>query len=260
MRNLLSIGRFSQLTRLSVSALRFYADAGLLEPALVDPDSGYRYYLPEQATIAERIAALRGVDMPLEEIGTLLNASEDSSAHLLEAHEQRLFQRFQSQRESLRTIGEMLRGKRNLPPLNVAERDWPEQTVLSVRDSANAEDFWRVSQAAYAELRALLDSSGIEATGLEFELYHNQEFLGEALETEFCLPVAAPIPVSGRVRVGVHPAGRVACAVHPGDWRTFGSSYAAVQTWLEAGGRRVCGSAYTLRLESGKTEIGFPVR
>lgn len=259
MRNLLSIGRFSQLTRISVSALRFYADAGLLEPRLVDPDSGYRYYAPEQSLIAERIAALRAVDMPLEEIGALLGASEGEVAKLLEVHEQRLFERFQSQRESLRAISEMLRGKRHLPQLTIRERAWSAQTMLSVRDSAMGEDFWQVSQAAFAEMRAVLEGAGVSATGLEFELYHNKEFLGEALETEFCVPISALIPVSGRVRVGVHPAHRVACAVHTGTWRTYGSSYAAVQSWLETQGRRVSGSAYTLRLPDGEIELGFPI-
>ena len=260
MRNLLSIGRFSQLTRISVSTLRFYADAGLLQPALIDPDSGYRYYAPEQTLLAERIAALRAVDMPLEGIAALLDASEAEAARLLEAHEGRLYERFQTQRGALRTVGEMLRGKRQLPQLDVRERDWAQQTMLSVRDSATGEDFQRVAQAAYAEIQSVLRDAGQSAVGLEFELYHNKEFLGEALETEFCLPVAAALPVSNRVRVGVHPAMRVACAVHKGDWRSFGSSYAAVQVWLEARGLSVCGPAYTLRLASGGTEVGFPVQ
>jgi len=40
----LSIGAFSRLTHLSVKTLRYYHEVGLLEPAVVDPDSGYRYY------------------------------------------------------------------------------------------------------------------------------------------------------------------------------------------------------------------------
>jgi hypothetical protein len=38
----LSIGAFSRLTHLSIKTLRYYHEAGLLEPAVVDPDSGYR--------------------------------------------------------------------------------------------------------------------------------------------------------------------------------------------------------------------------
>ena len=109
------------------------------------------------------------------------------------------------------------------------------------------------------EIHAVLEQAEVKASGLEFELYHNKEFLGEALETEFCVPIAVPIPVRGRVRVGVHPAHRVACAVHTGTWRTYGSSYAAVHAWLEAQGRRASGSAYTLRLPTGEVELGVPI-
>ena len=37
----LTIGAFSRLTHLSVKTLRYYHEVGLLEPAVVDPDSGY---------------------------------------------------------------------------------------------------------------------------------------------------------------------------------------------------------------------------
>jgi hypothetical protein len=43
MRAGLSIGDFSQITHLSVKTLRRYHEAGLLQPAEVDPHTGYRY-------------------------------------------------------------------------------------------------------------------------------------------------------------------------------------------------------------------------
>jgi MerR family regulatory protein len=39
----LSIGEYSRATCLSVKTLRHYHEVGLLEPAHVDPSSGYRY-------------------------------------------------------------------------------------------------------------------------------------------------------------------------------------------------------------------------
>ena len=43
---LVPIGDFSRMTHLSVKALRFYHDQGLLEPARIDPATGYRFYDP----------------------------------------------------------------------------------------------------------------------------------------------------------------------------------------------------------------------
>src|SRR5438552_17879951 len=39
---MLSIGEFSKASGLTIKTLRFYHDQGLLVPAVVDPQSGYR--------------------------------------------------------------------------------------------------------------------------------------------------------------------------------------------------------------------------
>jgi DNA-binding transcriptional MerR regulator len=55
---LLSIGRFARLTGLSIRALRHYDEVGLLTPAEVSQDTGYRFYRREQADAARLIARL----------------------------------------------------------------------------------------------------------------------------------------------------------------------------------------------------------
>jgi DNA-binding transcriptional MerR regulator len=75
----MQIGRFAHLTGLTVKALRHYDEIGLLRPAAVDPDTGYRTYAPEQAERAETIRMLRQLEVPLDEIATLL-ASDDPEA------------------------------------------------------------------------------------------------------------------------------------------------------------------------------------
>ena len=66
------IGRFAQASRLSLKALRLYDDTGLLAPAHVNPDSGYRYYREEQLKQARLIGLLRQLEMPLERIARVL--------------------------------------------------------------------------------------------------------------------------------------------------------------------------------------------
>ena len=43
-RDLVSIGEFSMLSKISVKAFRYYAEQGLLKPAHTDSRSSYRYY------------------------------------------------------------------------------------------------------------------------------------------------------------------------------------------------------------------------
>ena len=66
MRNLVPIGRFSKICRLTVKALRLYDELSLLRPAMVDTQSGYRFYSLAQAT--EGVANVESV---IERIGGL---------------------------------------------------------------------------------------------------------------------------------------------------------------------------------------------
>src|SRR5881227_874448 len=72
MDDLMPIGVFSERSGLSPKRLRTYAAAGLLVPAAVDPESGYRYYAPGQLREARTIDALRRAGVPLAAIGGLL--------------------------------------------------------------------------------------------------------------------------------------------------------------------------------------------
>ena len=65
MESLMSIGRFARLTGLTVKALRHYDELGLLRPAAVDPETGYRSYSSAQLGRAEAIRLLRRLPEPL---------------------------------------------------------------------------------------------------------------------------------------------------------------------------------------------------
>lgn len=57
---LVSIGQFSLSARLTVRALRLYDRIGLLAPARVDPETGYRYYaLPQAAAVRSGLTSSR---------------------------------------------------------------------------------------------------------------------------------------------------------------------------------------------------------
>ena len=60
---LFTIGEFSQISGLSVKALRFYDEKGLLKPAHVDAASDYRYY---DAACVERARVIASSGAPTE--------------------------------------------------------------------------------------------------------------------------------------------------------------------------------------------------
>jgi DNA-binding transcriptional MerR regulator len=75
------IGRFSRLTGLTVKALRHYDELGLLRPAHVDAETGYRTYAPEQAERAETIRLLRQLEVPLDDIARFLDEDDKRVLH-----------------------------------------------------------------------------------------------------------------------------------------------------------------------------------
>ena len=88
---LLTIGEFARMTHLSVKALRHYDDVGLRSPAEVDGSSGYRRYATVQVPLAHVIRRFRDLDMPLEEIHVVLNASDVAARdQVIVAHLERM--------------------------------------------------------------------------------------------------------------------------------------------------------------------------
>jgi DNA-binding transcriptional MerR regulator len=76
---LMTIGRFSRLTGLTVKALRHYDELGLLRPAAVDPATGYRSYSSAQVSAAETIRTLRRLEVPLDDVSLLLATNDPAT-------------------------------------------------------------------------------------------------------------------------------------------------------------------------------------
>lgn len=111
---LLSIGEFAKRSALSVTALRFYSDCGLLVPARIDSSTGYRYYAPGQLREALLLGKLRALEMPIAEIQPFLT-SEPAVAHaMLDSHWERLVRRFDGNRRALAAV-QMLIGSKEEP-------------------------------------------------------------------------------------------------------------------------------------------------
>jgi len=83
------IGRFSRLTGLTVKALRHYDELGLLPPAAVDPETGYRSYSAAQVGRAEWIRTLRLLELPLDDIATILATDDAATLKRLLVDQQR---------------------------------------------------------------------------------------------------------------------------------------------------------------------------
>lgn len=89
---LITVGQLARRVGLTAKALRHYDRVGLLAPAVVDPDTGYRLYSAEQVAPARLVRLLRSVDVPLEQVRACLAGPEDEAAikQVLIQHRRRL--------------------------------------------------------------------------------------------------------------------------------------------------------------------------
>jgi len=132
--NLVPIGRFSDMTRLSVKALRLYAENGLLTPAHVDPSSGYRYYDLGQANRAEAVRILRSVEMPLDEIRAILDTDDPELAHKqLVFHWERLSERLAAQERMLAYLETLIQHREGIMPYDVKITEAAPQLVAAIK-------------------------------------------------------------------------------------------------------------------------------
>ena len=148
---LLSIGRFARLTGLSIKALRHYAEIGLLEPAHVDPATGYRQYDLAQAGRADAVRRLRELELPLDAVREALDGGTEQLGAVLTAHRGRLEERVA---QLVATVGELSRlidGEEELVPnekamvrFELSLQDLPPQRLLVVRDRVAPEDLAEV--------------------------------------------------------------------------------------------------------------------
>ena len=82
----MTIGEFSRRSRLSAKALRLYDELGLLPPARVDAETGYRFYADEQLERARLVAGLRQLGLALADIKEVVALDPAEAARRVEVH------------------------------------------------------------------------------------------------------------------------------------------------------------------------------
>ncbi|MEV3933692.1 MerR family transcriptional regulator [Streptomyces sp. NPDC049944] len=112
---LMPIGVFARRSGLTPSALRFYADSGLLSPATVHPVTGYRSYGADQVAKATVLRQLRELDMPLPAVEAVLAAGPGEASRLVDEHVARVLREAETARRKAVVIKSSLTDVPSLP-------------------------------------------------------------------------------------------------------------------------------------------------
>ncbi|MFI9322709.1 GyrI-like domain-containing protein [Kitasatospora aureofaciens] len=230
---LLTIGRFARLCRLSVKQLRHYDDMGLLAPIRVDAGSGYRYYAPAQARDALTIALLREMDLPLAVIAQALAAGPERRAVIMRAERDRLAERISRDQARLEMLERLAEG--GLPGYEVTLGREPERRLAVVRAvCAPAEIGTRVEECA-GRLLPVLGKTGIAWEPPLWGLYPLD--LEERMEIAIGAQTLQEEGVPG-LEFEVLPGGLVAETMHSGPYGQLPLAYNALFAAIHERGLR----------------------
>ncbi|MBM2616214.1 MerR family transcriptional regulator [Actinoplanes sp. LDG1-06] len=259
----LTIGEFSRLTHLSVRTLRRYHEADLLEPAVVDQATGYRYYGVDQIPVAQVIHRLRELDVPLSDVQRILRTPDPGiRAALVAEHLQRLEGVLDRTRAAVVSLRRLL--EPDPAPIHVELRSEPARTVAAVEAVVGSGDVEAWFAGAMAELEAAV---GDAVTGPPGGTYDNALFEQERGHALVYLPATAP-PRVGRVHPVTLPAAELAVTTHVGEHDGVEITYGALGTWVVQNAMSVAGPVREVYLvgprdarepAAWRTEIGWPV-
>jgi DNA-binding transcriptional MerR regulator len=195
--DLMSIGEFARLSRLSAKALRLYDELGLLPPAQVDPDSGYRWYAAGQLDSARLVASLRQIGMPLAQIQLILSLEPEAAAAQVGAYWSGAEADHAGRRGLAGYLVDRLTGKRNVM-YEVKVRDIPARSLLCLlRHASTQQEVWDLGKEVLGMLRAQLPPRVDGVAGAAFLIYYGEVNQDSDGPVEFCWPV--PQDLAGQV-------------------------------------------------------------
>ncbi len=226
-----TIGDFSKLSGLTVKTLRFYHEEGLLVPAYVDPDSGYRYYQERQLETARVIAWLRGVDFPIADIRQFLHdADEADLLAQLERRRSQIQEQIKRLKQMVHSLDRFLSEERQGQAMaeistDVSEKNLDTMLVAGIRMKGR----YRECGKGFARLGR---SFGRLICGKPLLLHYDSEYHEDDADFEACLPLRQPKSVEG-VSVRELPGVRCVALVHQGPYDQLGRSYAKALKWIK---------------------------
>ena len=264
----MSIGDFSRASHLTVKTLRHYHEIGLLNPADVDPDTGYRRYGTGQLAVAQVVRRLRDLGMPLEEIRDVLAApGPDARNEQIAAHLERLEDQLGRTQRVIGQLRDLL--TRPSPDDGAVElRAVPEVTAAAVTGVIDAAEGAAWLQGALGELHATLTAQELAPAGPAGGIYADEIFTDHRGQSTIFIPCAGAVRPVGRVRPADIPAAELAVMTHRGPAADVDRTYGALGSYVTRHAIGVpgpireyylVGQRDTTDASQWRTEIGWPV-
>lgn len=235
---MLKIGEFSKLSHLTVKALRFYEQEGILMPASTDEWTGYRFYETAQLNDAAKIKALRQLDLSIDEIKSICKGADEKQILLAKLENlSKEKTHIDSLMSSINLILEDTKMKYHVTEKVI-------QKTLVYYSEAVLEKYGDIMQwipSLGEECMKLNPNLKCAEPDYEFCEYPDFEFKETDIKVRFSQAVTTTGKESERIKFREIPETKVLSVYHKGPYTTIGEAYSFITNYAEQNGCKVCG-------------------
>jgi DNA-binding transcriptional MerR regulator len=254
---------------MTVKTLRHYHQIGLLEPADVDRQTGYRHYTVEQIPVAQVIRRFRDLDMPLDEVRAVLAAPDVPTRNeRIAAHLSRLEAELGRTRRAVASLRGLL-----VPPAadgadRIELRSVDATPAAAITEIVGAADSVAWLQGALGELYGTLAAQGVAPGGPAGGIYTNELFTHHRGRSTVFVPCVGAVRPTGRVSALLVPAVELAIITYSGPTAEVDRAYGTLAGYVAEHALGVDGPIREHYLVSQRdvpdqsqwrTEIGWPI-
>ena len=226
------IGEFSRITKLPVKTLRFYHEQGLLVPAHVDPQNGYRFYNDENLARARVIKQLRAFDFSLNEVGKILEFDADEETFLEKLVEQKevLQQEVERLTNVSNTIDRIILSETNArkkmaeSKFEIEEKQVDSVLICGIRIKGEYSECGK----AFSTLGRKF---GRHVRGEAMLLHYDTDYKEEDADFEACMPIVKG-ESTDEIDVRMLTGGRCVSLLHQGAFDSLGRSYELMTKYI----------------------------
>ena len=221
------IGEFSKITNLTVKALHYYDEIGLLKASLV-LDNGYRYYNEDDFHKAMKIILLKELGFTINEIKDVLSniENEDDLQDYLLEKKKKIEKQIQNEKRILNLIDTYLK-----PPLSKGgELMNYEMNIVELGEQIVPSMSFKGSYATCSSyFPKLFKAIKNKVNGYPLNMYYDGEFKEEAT-IESCVPIKERI-ISKDIEIKTLPKIRAIKTSHIGSYDKLSYAYKAIMDY-----------------------------
>ncbi|MGN0807698.1 MAG: GyrI-like domain-containing protein [Candidatus Coproplasma sp.] len=260
------IGEFSLLSKMTVKALRFYEEQGLIKPCFVDEFTSYRYYSADQLAQVEFIVKLREIGLSVKDIKRVFSG-EDLNL-ILEERKKSIDEQIGLCNSQLLKI--KLMQKEQAMKEQIFIKEIPEYTVY-YKDGKIAN---------FGEIPAFVLWAGTECAKANPNLkcvepnycylsYLDGEYREENIAIRYVEAVESVGVETENIKFTTIPKTKCVCIQHKGAYADMRSSYNEIIKYIEDNGLKIDGFPRECYIDGCwnkqneddyLTEIQFPVK